>query len=350
MRDLDQETARRPDDPGPWLELVGLAQRNRQPLPDWAPRRLGLERLRAFWMEAPEDRAWLRYFAPLTGLRPAPRGKGRPGRYWVESGRRREVDGRAYDAVTGLPLIAIRHLDGAPMRLVPVEALEATLRGAARMGLVSTMFELGRLPIQAFYLDVVPVTLGRYLEAEEAWSGAGQARSLARTVGAQGVRPRCPVVLVTHQHAVDYTRWVRADLPRLFEWRAAACGVDQTTYPWGEEPPSPRLANYDPIEDRTRSRSLVRLPRGEERLAECLQQVGTYPDGAGPFGHLDLVGTVKEWMGPEPQGCIESGPWETVAGGGWLTPRGRGLAGRAMMHHRSDEEYVDVGFRCVVRL
>lgn len=350
MRDLDDETARRPDDPGPWLEMVEIARRNRQPLPEWAPDRLGLARLGRFWREDPDDRRWLRFFAPLTGLRPPPRGRGRPGRYWVASDRYREADGWSYDALTGLPLIAIRHLDGAPMRLVPVQAVDAALRGSLGPASAAAVasYLVRNISLRAFYLDVVPVTLGRFLEAEAAWGEADPAPSMARILGAQGVNPRCPAVQVTHPHAVRYARWVRAALPRLHEWRAAAGGVEDSTYPWGEQPPTPGLANYDPIDDRLTSRSLVRLPREENRLAECLQPVGTYPDGAGPFGHLDLVGTVKEWLSPEPEGCIESGPWEAVAGGGWLTPRGRDLEARAFHHARSDEEYPDVGFRCLI--
>ena len=350
MRDLDRETLRRPEDPGPWLELVRLARRNRQPLPGWAPTRLGMGRLRQFWRDDPDERAWLRYFSPLTGLRPPPRGRGRPGRYWIESERSREREGWAYDARTGLPLTAIRHLDGAPMRLVPVEAVETTLRGGPRGERVELMEGMGILPIGDVYLDVVPVTLRRFLEAEATLSRRDQDTAVALTARLHGLDRRCPAVLVNHAEALAYCRRVGADLPRFYEWRAAATGVTCTTYPWGEDPPTPRLANYDPIDDRRRSRALVRLPREADRLAECLMPVGTYPDGAGPFGHLDLVGTVNEWMSPEPTGDREVGPWETIVGGGWLTPRGRGLHPRTSQHRRSEQGYVDVGFRGVVRV
>ncbi|HEX9835044.1 MAG TPA: SUMF1/EgtB/PvdO family nonheme iron enzyme, partial [Mycobacterium sp.] len=60
------------------------------------------------------------------------------------------------------------------------------------------------------------------------------------------------------------------------QWEAAARGTDARSYPWGEEEPSQKLANFD---------GQIGRP----------SPVGAYPEGAGPYGTLDQAGNVWEW-------------------------------------------------------
>ncbi|MFI5822835.1 formylglycine-generating enzyme family protein [Streptomyces rishiriensis] len=85
-----------------------------------------------------------------------------------------------------------------------------------------------------------------------------------------------PVTGLAQPDAAALARALGGRLPRSVEWEWAASGPTCRTYPWGEEEPTPRLANL----------------RGGPGL---LTPVGAYPDGATPDGLLDMAGNVWEW-------------------------------------------------------
>ncbi len=85
-----------------------------------------------------------------------------------------------------------------------------------------------------------------------------------------------PVTHVTWAQANAYAAWAGGRLPNEAEWEKACRGTDGRLYPWGEEEPTSKLANYNnEIGDTT--------------------PVGSYPDGASPYGALDMAGNVWEW-------------------------------------------------------
>ena len=66
-------------------------------------------------------------------------------------------------------------------------------------------------------------------------------------------------------------------LPSEAQWEYAARSADSREYPWGGDLPMDALADFG------------------QNSGEGPQPVGTRAAGAGPFGHLDLAGSVWEW-------------------------------------------------------
>jgi formylglycine-generating enzyme required for sulfatase activity len=91
-----------------------------------------------------------------------------------------------------------------------------------------------------------------------------------------------PVVEVTWHDAVAYCNWLGQvtgkayRLPSEAEWEKGARGTDGQIYPWGNE--------WDP----------KRCNSFEGGLKE-ITPVGAYPEGASPYGLLDMAGNVWEW-------------------------------------------------------
>jgi formylglycine-generating enzyme required for sulfatase activity len=94
------------------------------------------------------------------------------------------------------------------------------------------------------------------------------------------VRADHPVTWVTREQARAYAAWIGGSLPTEAQWLRACQGDTERTYPWGDEPPDATRANVDnQVGDTT--------------------PVGSYPDGASPYGVLDMAGNVWEWVEPD---------------------------------------------------
>jgi formylglycine-generating enzyme required for sulfatase activity len=93
-----------------------------------------------------------------------------------------------------------------------------------------------------------------------------------------------PVVDVTWHQARAFCAWASTvvqqplRLPSEAEWEHAARGTDGRRFPWGEE--------WDQTHAITRESGLSAAP-----------VVGSFPQGASPYGVLDLAGGVWEWTG-----------------------------------------------------
>ena len=132
-----------------------------------------------------------------------------------------------------------------------------------------------------------------------------------------------PVVLVTWAEADEFCRWRGARLPTAEEYEKAARGVDGRVYPWGDDFAANRL------------NSAVAGPGDTV-------PVGSFPNGASPYGVLDLAGNIfhwtsSSWPGRATHMTVKGSAWDDFAG------LGRGAA----LHSRPrTARHVLVGFRC----
>lgn len=172
--------------------------------------------------------------------------------------------------------------------------------------------------------------------------------------------PQHPVTRVSWNEAARYCAWLehtltgssetpeeirellrqgwRVSLASEAEWERAARGADTRTYPWGEGIDAGR-ANFSGA-----------------RVGGT-SSVGSFPQGASPYGVLDLSGNVWEWTRsrfvPYPYDPADGREDDAAEGdrvlrGGYFGSHGGGVR-IARRHHRSPDFRDDnVGFRVVI--
>ena len=149
-----------------------------------------------------------------------------------------------------------------------------------------------------------------------------------------------PVVHISLDDAVSYCAWAGASLPTEAQWEKAARGTDQRLYPWGNAEPTCALANY----------------------SECVLDsvvVGSYPDGASPYGALDMAGNAWEWVRDIYDAgyysvSAEQNPTGPTSGDRYVLRGGSHgynvefLSTSARINYVPNDAWYSTGFRCVV--
>lgn len=133
--------------------------------------------------------------------------------------------------------------------------------------------------LDAYWMDQLEVTNAMYALCVNAGvcdlpQKLGSAR-LAKYFGETAFKDY-PVVNVTWGQAKTYCEWANRRLPTEAEWERAARGDDFRTFPWGEDKPDWRFANFN-------------------MLVRDTSRVGSYTLGASPFDVLDMAGNAAEW-------------------------------------------------------
>jgi len=187
--------------------------------------------------------------------------------------------------------------------------------------------------LDAFWIDQTEVTNGLYMRCVEA-----SVCSLPVLPGSELIqKPNQPVQGLAWTQAVEYCEWVGRRLPTEAEWEKAARGTDGRLYPWGNALTEEPVANFD-------------------FYFNEFTDVGRFPEGASPYGVMDMAGNVWEWTADwydedyyarskyeNPTGPA-SGIVRSIRGGAWNTvSRAIRTANRHWAYPYRDDI---VGFRC----
>lgn len=195
--------------------------------------------------------------------------------------------------------------------------------------------------LDAFAIDRTEVTMAAFAEFVAAtgyqakgWEG-----------DARGAHADEPAVGIVWQDADAHCRWFGKRLPTEAEWEKAARGTDKRIYPWGDQ----WNADCANTADSGYGRAGVPVP------------VGSFLDGASPYGALDMAGNVAEWVSdyfdadyyaisPEynpigPDIVVD----HVLRGGSWASPREHAQTFFRDSSH-SARPNPRVGFRCALSL
>jgi len=162
-----------------------------------------------------------------------------------------------------------------------------------------------------------------------------------------------PVTWVSIEDAREYAKWAGKRLPHEWEWQYAAQGNDGRTFPWG---------NCDWLGG-SRGGGPLGCPADAKTLAPALDSgrilpppsdVDAHPQGASPFGVMDMVGNVWQWTDEYQDdhtraAILRGGSHYRAAGSLWYFPEAyrNDQHGKLLLMAPSIDRSGTVGFRCV---
>ncbi len=146
-----------------------------------------------------------------------------------------------------------------------------------------------------------------------------------------------PVTWVSLEDARAYAAWAGKRLPHEWEWQLAAQGTDGRAYPWGNL----WQAENAPLPDTGRTM------RGPD-------SVDAHPEGASPYGVMDLVGNVWQWTDEfeddhTSAAIVRGGEYYYPQGSIWYFPQAQrnDQHGKLLLMAPGYDRSGGVGFRCV---
>lgn len=203
-------------------------------------------------------------------------------------------------------------------------------------------FHEHKMDLQPFYIDKFPVTNAEFKKFLDATNYRPSDSLNFLRDWKNGTYPdgwaNKPVSWVSIEDARAYAKWAGKRLPHEWEWQFAAQGADGRIYPWGNE----------------WNASAVPLPDTGRKLRGP-DDVNAHPQGASPFGVMDLVGNVWQWTDEytdeHTRGAIlRGGNYYQPQGSIWYFPEAyrNDQHGKLLLMAPSYDRSGTVGFRCAI--
>ncbi|MGB0035450.1 MAG: SUMF1/EgtB/PvdO family nonheme iron enzyme [Candidatus Acidiferrales bacterium] len=203
-------------------------------------------------------------------------------------------------------------------------------------------FHRRQMHLRGFYIDRAPVTnaeFRKFLDAtlyhpadDHNFLRDWKSGSIPEGEGAK------PVTWVSIEDARAYAKWAGKRLPHDWEWQYAAQGGDGRVYPWGND---------------WNSQSLPPVDHGHSMRPPT--DVNAFPQGASPFGVLDLEGNVSQWTDEfrdehTRAAIIRGGAYYQPRGSIWYFPQSYRLDEhqKYLLMSPGRDRAGTIGFRCVV--
>lgn len=244
----------------------------------------------------------------------------------------------------------IREQDGMEMVYVPAgEFIFGTNRGSYSYSYETIPFLSWDVYLDAFWVDKFEVTNRQYILCVEAGVCSAPYRSHSNTrygYFSDETYADYPVINVDHRMATIYCEWVGGRLPTEAEWEKAARGTDGREFPWGHYWSMDKPGNFD-------------VHQGiDEDYDGDTTPVGSFPEGASPYGAMDMVGNVWEWVADWYHPAIfatepvdnptgpKYGEDHIIRGGSYF--HGSSLLAREAYPSWSYIDIIEIGFRCVM--
>ncbi|MBS3764285.1 MAG: DUF4838 domain-containing protein, partial [Planctomycetes bacterium] len=237
---------------------------------------------------------------------------------------------------------AVNPLEGTEMIWVPGGAF---LRG--RKGGYRDETPARTIKVDGFWISKTPITVEKYRKFLKATGRKDKIKipgwpyQVAPPLRKEGTYP----ALANWYNAQAYCAWAGGSLPTEAEWEKAARGTDGRLYPWGNKWDVDKVA---------------RRPWKKYVLARGMHPVATVPEGASPYGALDMADNVWEWVADwyDPQYYEEapaesppgpgSGTFKVLRGGSSLWDRRHNTTTFRFPHPPWVDNWVQTGFRLVI--
>ncbi len=194
-----------------------------------------------------------------------------------------------------------------------------------------------RVYLDAYYIDRNDVTVNEYTRCVNAGRCTKPDTGKGCNWGMNG-RGSNPINCVDWNQSVAYCQWAGGKLPTEAQWEKAARGTNGRIYPWGDV--------WDP------AKACVNLQ------STC--PAGSYPQGASPYGVMDMAGNVCDWCSDwygasyygtspdhDPQGPAKPDAGQRVLGGGSWAGNLLQLRTSYRGNYIPSGSDVTIGFRCV---